>query len=398
MVTIEAEYRAVTPIFCAGANREGQPELRAPSFKGVLRFWWRALAWSRLGGDLRNIQREEERVFGGPRTGQSGLVLKVAVDESRRLRVAKEGQVLEATERRVVGEGARYLGYGLMEAFPSRKKNTKAGQLLRACYLAPFSFKVRLRCRDKLTKADVDELARALRTVGLFGGLGARTRRGYGSLVLQRLWIDQKQEWVAPKTLEELKSRLRESIPTTGPGKLPPYTAVSRCTRIVIAACDAKTGLDALDLVGREMVRFRSWGHKGTILGSESSLKQFVGDHDLMKLPPSQRDRHPERIVFGLPHNYSRAEDQKVEPADRFDRRASPLFIHIHECGEGPVAVLAFFPAQFLPMGTNISVGGTSVPLAHDAAFWKPVSNFLDRFTGHQYKERFTEIVEVPEP
>src|SRR5579885_2907482 len=151
MPTIEAEYRALTPMFCAGAD-PNQPELRAPSFKGVLRFWWRAIAWSRLGGDLRNIHDEEERVSGGPGVGRSRVALQVAIDEPSRLRVAKKGQVLEATDGRVIGDGARYLGYGLMEAFASRQKNTRSGELLRACYLAPFGFRVRLRCLDNVTE------------------------------------------------------------------------------------------------------------------------------------------------------------------------------------------------------------------------------------------------------
>ena len=52
MVTaIEATYLVTTPVFCGGAHRE-RAELRPPSFKGVLRFWWRALSWSRLDGNL----------------------------------------------------------------------------------------------------------------------------------------------------------------------------------------------------------------------------------------------------------------------------------------------------------------------------------------------------------
>ena len=57
-VEAEARFRVLTPLFCAGSSPD-LPELRLPSFKGVLRFWWRALAWPRLGGDLGRIQREE---------------------------------------------------------------------------------------------------------------------------------------------------------------------------------------------------------------------------------------------------------------------------------------------------------------------------------------------------
>ena len=49
-VEINARYLVTTPLFGRGAD-DDRPELRLPSFKGVLRFWWRALAWSRLQGD-----------------------------------------------------------------------------------------------------------------------------------------------------------------------------------------------------------------------------------------------------------------------------------------------------------------------------------------------------------
>lgn len=396
MPTIEAEYRAVTPVFCAGAD-PNQPELRAPSFKGILRFWWRALAWSRLGGDLRKIHDEEERVFGGPGVGRSRVGLQVAVDGPSPLSMAKRGRVLEDGAGSVVGDGARYLGYGLMEAFASTQKNTKSGQLLRACYLAPFGFTVQLRCLDNVTEADVNELTRALRAVGFFGGLGARTRRGYGSVMLRQLRLDGRQLWGALDTLADCLRLAGEFVPAGTEPEFPPFTAFSRQSRILLVKAGTANALELLNLVGREMVWFRSWGKGGKILGSKDSEKRFREDHDLMKLSPSQRNRHPQRIAFGLPHNYGKGDAHKVEPGSRLDRRASPLFIHIHECGDGPVAVLAFLPAQFLPMGTKINVGEASVSLAHDETLWKPVTDFLDRFTSRKYKEPFTEVVEVPE-
>lgn len=55
---------------------------------------------------------------------------------------------------------------------------------------------------------------------------------------------------------------------------------------------------------------------------------------------------HPIRVAFGLPHNY--AKWLKIE-AERHDRRASPLFFHIHPLGDGFIGVIAFLPARFLP-------------------------------------------------
>ena len=102
---IEATYRVVTPMFCGGAN-PGHAELRIPSFKGVLRFWWRALAWSRQDGDLEMIRREEDKLFGSAGGGRSRVSMSLAEPIETRQLVA--GRVLEDAGN-VVGEGARSL-------------------------------------------------------------------------------------------------------------------------------------------------------------------------------------------------------------------------------------------------------------------------------------------------
>ena len=73
---IEATYRVVTPMFCGGAEPDKRAELRPSSFKGVLRFWWRALAWSRLGGDLGQIKQQEDALFGSADGGRSSVSMQ----------------------------------------------------------------------------------------------------------------------------------------------------------------------------------------------------------------------------------------------------------------------------------------------------------------------------------
>ena len=131
---IEATYRVVTPMFCAGAN-PGKAELRLPSFKGVLRFWWRALAWSRLDGNLEEIRRQEDALFGSTGEGQSRVSMRLAIDPNPPRVRTDEVLTVSESDGRVVGEGARYLGYGVMHAFASRKTNTKAGQLTRPAFV-----------------------------------------------------------------------------------------------------------------------------------------------------------------------------------------------------------------------------------------------------------------------
>jgi CRISPR-associated protein Cmr1 len=390
---IEARYRVVTPLFCGGANPVSSSELRLPSLKGVLRFWWRALAWSRFAGDLDEIKRHEDRLFGSTSTGQAQVLMRLG--GSPECAVLERGEVLTTLDDSPVGDGARYLGYGVMEAFDSHKKGTRKGQLIRACIPGPLSFPVHLRCRD-LDAEDAVQLSDALRAVGLLGGLGAKSRKGYGSLVLERLTEDGVECWTPPSDVDDLKRAIRGLHGTRVSDGLPEFTAISAGSRHILLSGGKAEPLELLDLVGREMVRYRSWGHDGKILGSVDSERNFKDDHDLMD--SGQRKGHPRRIAFGLPHNYGPGKGKEVGPKDSgLDRRASPLFIHIHECGGEPVAVLSFLPARFLPeKRSDISVGGTRVPLADGGSLYEPIHGFLNRLLDStKRKEPFTDAVEV---
>ena len=408
-IRIEATYSVVTPLFCAGADSK-TPEVRLPSFKGVLRYWWRALAWSRCGGDLEVVRREEDRLFGSAGGGQSRVLMRwasppeptpISVNEVLKVRAGGE----------VVGDGARYLGYGVMESFPRKNKQTgqrtAAGQLTRAC-LAPFDFTVRMRGRD-LNEQELTSLTDSLVALGVLGGLGAKSRKGYGSLVLRDLRVNGQARWSTPRSMDELRSAIAALRPgpsddDDGSGSLPEFTALSSGARHVLLSSSSTEPLELLNLVGRELIRFRSWGRAGKILGGQDSEKNFQPDHDLMKLDPRQRRNHPRRIAFGLPHNYGKRKQDQVGPAEGFDRRASPFFIHIHECGDRPVAIVSFLPARFLPSRppanrATISVGGQPVSQAPEEELYRPIHDFLDRLLDRNRQrprqEPFTDAVEV---
>ena len=394
---IEATYRVVTPMFCGGAEPETNAELRLSSFKGVLRFWWRALAWSRCDGDSRRIRESADALFGSAGGGQSRVLIRLASGPLPQS--VNKGEILSVSPsiRGTVGEGARYLGYGVMKAF-----GKQGGQVERACLRSPFEFTVLMRIREHELNEDerkrqLASLTDALICLGTMGGMGAKSRKGYGSLVLQSMTVNGEQRWCAPQTVAELRDACAELRHNHNAAGQPEYTAFSGQARQILVSSDNKEPLGLLDLVGREFMRYRSWGHNGMVL-DQGSEKNFEDDHDLMK--SKMPDRHPRRIAFGLPHNYGKRRHEQVGPHDqKLDRRASPLFIHIHACGDTPVAVLSFLPARFLPEGrSTISVGGRPVAQTREADLYKPIHEFLDRLLGLEPgkpKEPFGEVVEV---
>lgn len=385
---IGATYRVVTPAFIGGARPE-HAEFRIASFKGVLRWYWRALAWKRYG-ELRQVRDEEAELFGSPRA-QARVVIRsgaLASNGDRRPVSLDAGSTLEHG-----GAGIGYLGYGVVK--PDGRSLTKG------CLRAPLEFTLELRCRD-LNEQQMNSLCDALRAFGLLGGLGARSRRGFGSAVLARLEVNGEPRWEEPISVHDLAQRVRAlraqgvvdaRCAPAGDG-LPPYTALSPHARHVLVAAATGDVFALLDRVGRELVWYRSWGRNGKVLDGVASERNFKDDHDLMKQPQGSRQTYPRRIAFGLPQNYSKSDS--VKPAIEYDRRASPLLIHIHDGPAGPAAVLSFLPSVFLPQGAKIKVGESVVSL-QVAGFWEPITDFLDRFSDPQKcKETFGEVVRIP--
>ena len=396
LTEIEATYRVVTPLFCAGADHR-RAEIRLPSFKGALRFWWRALAWSRLKGDLKKIQLEEDALFGSADGGQSSVLMHLALASDSQMVSKDTVLTVSETNRQVVGDGVRYLGYGVMKAF-----GRETGQLTRACLRAPIDFAVHIRFRKrglsgKEYKQYLASLEKALIVYGTLGGMGAKSRKGYGSLVIQALRVNGKEQESVPQSNNDLCGAIKAFQSKDDGEALPEFTALSAKARHILLSSHKKDPLELLDLIGRELMRYRSWGHHGKVLGQRSE-RIFRKDHDLMKVPHWHRKSHPSRIAFGLPHNYGKQNDQQVGPYDQnLERRASPLFIHIHKCGDTPVAVLSFLPARFLPQGkSDISVGGKRVSQMPEEQLYKPIDEFLDRLLDqNKRKEPFTNVREV---
>lgn len=391
MHTLTATYRIVTPMFLGDADQKAT-EIRPPSVKGALRFWWRALNWGRFrnGADdataLRNLHEAETELFGAAadekndKTGQSRFWLTVQADS---LKFKNKGHTHNQFKNH---DAARYLGYGLMEAFASREKNTQAGQLMRDCIDENQRFVVKLLCRDEAEQS----VQEALVAFGLFGGLGSRTRHGMGSVSLMELRQDENLIWKPPASREAYIQAVRNLLAGTceTPNE-PPYSAFSQNTRIDILL-DGTSPYEVLDGFGLGELLYRSWGRGGKVLGKPRE-ENFRTDHDWSKkIRPS--GFHPRRVVFGLPHNYGKGSFMEISPAQH-KRRSSPIFFHVHALGEKSfIGVSVLMRSAFLPAGEKINAGGIDVPAKIE---WNILTEFLDGKEKHTGNPRFPRKVTI---
>ena len=384
---LEARYRIVTPMFLGGHRPEVLADsIRAPSVKGALRFWWRALQWGRTrqgtGSDrdaLVKLHGEEARIFGRAADetggGQSSFLLRVTPEGP--LRWLRKGQKHAEFAK---CPGCRYLGYGLMVAFDSRPKNEKAGQLTRPCFAEGQEFHLQLRSRTAIDPT----VREALIAWGLLGGLGGRARHGFGSVALEGLEVNGKTAWTAPGDADAYAASLRELLGGLAlADEDPPFSAFGPNTRIDILGPRYPTAYEALRAFGEAQMHYRSWGHQGRVLGRESE-QNFPEDHDWSK-GKRPRGFHPRRVLFGLPHNYGDKKHMRIEP-EHSGRRASPLFFHVHPLGGRFAGVSLLLRAAFLPDGERIDAGGTLVPPKVE---WSVLTDLLDGTDPVTRKARF---------
>jgi CRISPR-associated protein Cmr1 len=395
MIELEAKFRVVTPLFMSGSD-ESKSELRVPSIKGVLRFWWRALALGRLGS-VSKVREEESRIFGsaGNDVGQARVHLRLKLPEDV-IQIQYKDPILRYADGEPVGPGARYLGYGVVEAVPSKKRNTKEGQILRSCLKYPFEGVLSLLIRNGTSSDDIKSIESAVIAMGLFGGLGSRSRKGYGSFNLVELKLGEETLFRMPRDSDDLKLKIgsffndNNIVAYSG---LPPYTAYSDLTRIDIVD-KSSDPLRLLNSIGEAMQMYRSWGRDGKVNG-KAAERNFKDDHDLaLEAIKTRVDTHPRRVAFGLPHNYyfsSYREKVDVKPA-KLERRASPLSIHVQELANKQyAAVTTIMPSDFLPSGERIKVNHSIVPQRVD---FKVLHEFVDGKNAHG-KPRFPFAVSV---
>ena len=378
---ITATFLIVTPLFLGGARQEAEG-FRLASLKGALRFWWRALNYPAIfehegsrAGALAALRRDEIALFGD--TGSQGQVLMRLEPRLTPLRRMEAGTVLKGADNRVVGPGARYLGYGLMGAFGKDE-----GKLSRSCLQPGQGVAVTFAFRTGLPEKAVKGFVDALTLFGLVGGLGSRARRGWGSMALVRLEGDNANGWTPPTTVQAYAAEIARVVAGVDRGEAePPFTAFGPGARIDLLGT-AGDGLTALNAMGEAMQRYRAWGHNGRIGNGLESERNFKDDHDWSKDPFSTkwRDYVPQRIVFGLPQNYGKGFG--VAPATpRMDRRASPLLLHVHPLGAGLLAEVGLLlPAVFLPGARNevaVTQKGSTKP-RRARIDWTVLERFLD--------------------
>ncbi|MFN3336662.1 MAG: type III-B CRISPR module RAMP protein Cmr1, partial [Thermomicrobium sp.] len=174
----------LTPLFLGGADPRGQPELRASSFRGALRFWLRALLGGCYGADeraLEVIREQEAHTFGTSGGRDSAGASKVLVRLLPASHAASSGSLRIEAWNAPRDRPRSYL-------FFSMASSKVRGQEIpaRSFIAIGYPFVLELVPRAGVPKEEAYEaLGNAVRAAWLLlhlGGIGARARRLGGAL------------------------------------------------------------------------------------------------------------------------------------------------------------------------------------------------------------------------
>lgn len=368
---IEALYSVSTPMYI-DSTREGKKSVRGSSIKGALRFWWRALNWSRIRAEcpddkaaLKALHHQECGIFGAAadasdeHKGQSKILLRVK--DIPLEAGAKQAATNKASPKYLMGQGS---------------------------LLAPIDagHQFKLTCCFKINKNEghhpdlFDQMEDVLLAFGIFGGLGARNRKGFGSTSIISLKGGVKN---APHDVDQLKMEIKRLLMQSG-GTMPPLSAFSEETLVNVIVGSTSAG-GYLSTYSDRMAKYRLTGKGDNNFVDDTNIIVDVSNN--IDKPTFRPDKLPKRAVFGLPlpfSNIKKTELGRKEGVNSIGRRASPLFSHIHTFADGKhCQVLLVIKAAFLPDGDEYlfkSNGKSKVVSANPEVDWDTLFKFVHSF------------------
>ncbi|MDY6862207.1 MAG: type III-B CRISPR module RAMP protein Cmr1, partial [Thermodesulfobacteriota bacterium] len=308
MNRIQFELETITPLFMAGANGQTS-ELRPSSFKGMMRFWWRAM---RAEDDIqKKLLEDEAKIFGGTGKGQGKSKIMIRIEQKN----FKEGKDIKKYADVQSHPGVGYLLYSTL--MQKREYFEHSSKL-----------------RIEISSPEIGSLHQAEAAFWLsvnFGGFGTRSRRGGGNFAVNDCHgLDDehtkclKKRYIPKDNIQAfLTEGYKEAKKTIIQNKTSKYSNLSGAS--IFIGQGYENWQKALDSVGVSLMTYRA---------------KKKPDYDIFTdyLTGSTNNNEFERVKFGLPLG-GRFNNNPVVKGRSFNitpkvgndstRRASPLILKI---------------------------------------------------------------------
>jgi len=352
------ECEVLTPLFLGGAEPRGTPELRPPSLRGVMRYWYRAL----LGGCLPTLAalHEAESELFGKAEGGGALATRLRLKGNIQLQTYDRDRAIRTRDGNFLPTGKDYL---LWSMYSTGKPGTNRYQPPRQ-YLEPGT-KFDFILSAKLDEKRLRQGEAAFWLLANLGAIGARSNRGAGSF--QAVHPNAAVPFKIAASVESLHSYLQAGI--------------RACLEQVGGNWRAFSGDETAeyDILHPDFCEIyivadtpQGWdSHRAALEGLGSRLRDYrthtqpkgIGrsDHDAVLKWFERGGKGPQlkRPVFGLPipFRYSQGGPADVIIHEEGDRRGSPLHMRLTRLTNGHyVGVLTLFKSRFLPDGAKLKL------------------------------------------
>ena len=408
-ITQVREYQLITPLFGGGVTPgECDPvtAIRGTEIRGQLRFWWRATRGGNFK-DLAEMKNAEDKLWGAPyKKGDQGLSQGETVQIM--VEVTKQGTRLEPfrVEENRRGENQvrpnRESGVHPYAAFPLQPNQDDLKQ--QNPPIKALQDNIAFSLTISFPSAQRAEIEAALWAWETFGGIGARTRRGFGAF---RSIVIKENDQVLPidlplATQEDVKRWLQKNLErhvTSGswPANVPHLRSQViegehfKCVR----RNNSRDAFAIWEYLIESLKNFRQMRRQSTIQDAKhpgrsmwpepSAIRQLTEQshpRHANPIPNPAVNKFP-RAVFGLPiifHFKDRGEPEETSlegAAQDFERLASPLILRPVSCRNNE-----FLGIALLLEGPRTTPGG--LQLTEKNGSQHPVSTTLTRAEASQ--------------
>ncbi len=383
--TLQVTLETVTPMFLGGSEPRGEaPELRPASFKGELRFWWRAL-WGGAHPECSpdDLAEHESRVFGNTEAA-SPIVLRLQDEPPRK----------ESWSFSDKWPGVNYLFFSL-------KANRQDPDRIGFVDKQPFKLilQTRLGLRDERQSNDAFlQACAALWLLVRLGSVGARARRGAGSICAHpdievkgwppdlpplRMQANSAAEFARETSagLAQLYQALNWTAPQATLTNWPEFDILHpRGAPLYVLGKEWSSWQDALNQVGLAYRDFRSRRSP-----DYANVKPVVAGQSTHLEPV-------ERAAFGLPIVFyfrSLGGQRGMLEGKDVDRRASPLVFHVAQLANTRYVVnLVRFNSRLLPKGSGLRLRPRGRPVFAKPPDGKILTEFLQAIGESGYTDK----------
>lgn len=301
MYTLKIKCKTITPLFMAGADGK-TPELRPSEFKGMMRWWWRAI---RAEDDISTLREEEAKIFGGTgeNEGKSKVQIKIKpndVPPQNRGNNLKNDYNLEwFFDQKINALTGRHAGIGYL------LYSTVLPKLERSYVKEAFEFEIVL---SAFGNKVFNNAYASFWLATYLGGFGTRARRGGGNIeIIKTEGNPSIQFRCDAKNEKELKLFLQtniEQIRKICESKEGTQKYTNSSTMRILILENKNNWQEALNFLGKLYMNFRN-KNKERIFETASFGMPVIHSGFLVRMVPYSKeknlsDRYASPIIFKI--------------------------------------------------------------------------------------------------